>query len=454
VLRKATQLAGCTIHATDGDIGSVNTIYFDDGHWTVRYFVVDTGKWLPGRKVLISPIAIRQLNWDGWTLDVILTREQVRNSPDIDTDLPVSRQHELDYYRYYGYPHYWGGAALASGAYVAPGARTDEARGMAEIRALEQEGKSHDPHLRDVRAVNGYHIRAADGDIGHVEDFLLDDQTWRIRYLVIDTSNWLGGRRVLVAPAWVAAVSWAESKVHLLISRRAVKESPEYDATATVSRDYERALYSHYGYTGYWLDRDVDRNRDDVHKPAVADRFARLEDLRELEVAEGEPDVEGWNVVASDGPFVGRVEHLIVDRLAMKVRYLEVGLEDLVDEERDPRDVLIPVDYVNLDEPRQLVRIRTIPSVRIAGLPTFGGFPLEPEYEQRLETHFGVRTSGDAGRDIRVDYFAGTRQHGSSRPFARERSVSEPPNARHDVSRKPSRQRGQRRDANKPARKR
>lgn len=275
MLSKATELTGYAIHATDGHIGRMSTMLFDDEAWTVRYFVVDTGTWLPGRKVLIAPVAIRRADWATSSLDVTLTREQVKNSPDIDTDRPVSRRHEQDYYRYYSYPYYWSG--LLPGAYPGMATHAAEPRLVDEMPAREQGAESQESHLQDVRAVKGYHIRAADGEIGHVEDFLVDPESWTIRYIVVDTSNWLGGRRVLIAPSWVGAVSWEQSTVQVTATRQAVKDSPEYDTAAQVGRPYEERLYFHYGATGYWSPGGSDAKHA-AEGAAGSDRLSRLND--------------------------------------------------------------------------------------------------------------------------------------------------------------------------------
>jgi hypothetical protein len=245
VFRKTSQLKGCAVQATDGAIGEAVTVLFDDEAWTVRHLVVDTGKWLPGRKVLISPLSVLQVDWTDRRVQVSLTREQVKNSPDIDSDRPVSRQHESDFYRYYGYPHYWGGTGLwGSGDTAEVLARADDARAVAEMRARDMLPK--DVHLRDAAAVAGYHVRAADGEIGHVQDFLIDDRTWLIRYLVIDTSNWLGGRLVIVSPDWVSRVSWSESTVDTAAARGTIAGSPPFTDVDDLSAHYEQRLREHY----------------------------------------------------------------------------------------------------------------------------------------------------------------------------------------------------------------
>lgn len=252
MLRSLKDLQGYGIHARDGDIGSVDQFFFDDQRWTIRYLVVDTGGWLPGRRVLISPLAIEGVDWDSHHMDLSITKEQVEGSPDIDADKPVSRQYEADYYAYYGWPSYWGGGA-AWGAYAYPGllAATPPAHWpSAEERQDQQE--QGDPHLRASKEVIGYHIRATDDEIGHVEDFVVDDESWELRYLVVDTSNWWFGKKVLVAPSWVKQVSWEERQVIIDLSQEEIKNGPEWDPSVPINRQYEERLYDAYGRPAYW----------------------------------------------------------------------------------------------------------------------------------------------------------------------------------------------------------
>lgn len=243
-------LQGYAIRATDGVIGKVEDMYFDDEGWAIRYLVVDTGSWLSGRKVLISPIAIGEPDWLGQLLPVSLTKDQVEKSPDIDTRKPVSRQHEVMYTGYYGYPYYWGGIGLW-GMGVYPGGLMTAGVMDANLKARATPTPG-DAHLRGCRAVMGYHIHATDGEIGHVEDFIVDDHTWAIRYLVVNTSNWWVGHRMLVAPPWITAVDWSTSEVSVDLTRQAIKAAPPYDAVAQFTPEHEQALYKHYGRTGYW----------------------------------------------------------------------------------------------------------------------------------------------------------------------------------------------------------
>jgi sporulation protein YlmC with PRC-barrel domain len=253
MLRTAGELKGVTIDATDGDIGSVQDLYFDDHTWTVRYLVVDTGTWLPGRQVLISPFAF-QVVPGASRLRTSLTKEQVRNSPSVESDRPVDRQREIEFSQYYGYPHYWAGpyrwGELAYPALpVAPQPIAVD-REVEEMIARERE--SADPHLRSARDVMGYYIQATDGDLGHVEDFLVDADTWAIRYSIVDTRNWLPGRKVLVSPEWIQRVSWEESKVYVDLSKRHIEAAPEFDPSIPLAREHEERLYTHLGRAKYW----------------------------------------------------------------------------------------------------------------------------------------------------------------------------------------------------------
>ena len=267
MLRGLNDLEGYAIRATDGLIGHVKDYYFDDEAWVVRYLVVEAGSRLSSRKVLISPVAIGQPNWTDKVLPVSITRKQVKNSPDIDTDKPVSRQHEMEYFGYYGYyPYYWGGAGLWGGG-VYPGTMLmgadyagsggDYIMAQAEQARVAREAGQHendDPHLRSGNAVMKYYIEASDGSIGHVQGPLLDDETWAIRYLIVDTSNWWVGHKVLIAPQWIQHMSWSERTVSVNLTRQSVKDAPPYHSAVMLDRGGEMSLHKHYKRAGYWAD--------------------------------------------------------------------------------------------------------------------------------------------------------------------------------------------------------
>jgi sporulation protein YlmC with PRC-barrel domain len=230
----------------EGEIGTVKDFYFDDQYWIIRYLVAGTGRWLTGRQVLLSPYALVAVIPEKHHITVKLTKQQIESSPALSSDKPVSRQFEESYYGYYGWPMYWSGS-YAWGAYPYL-ERDDEQR-----PELTPEEKGWDPHLRSIREVSGYHIHATDGELGHVEDFVIDDETWAIRYLIVDTRNWLPGKKILIAPQWIDRVSWGESKVFINLPRATIQQAPEY-TDASLDRDYETKLHRHYGRPGYWVD--------------------------------------------------------------------------------------------------------------------------------------------------------------------------------------------------------
>jgi hypothetical protein len=247
MLNAAKTVKGYSLDGSDGKIGSIKEFYFDDQFWAVRYLVAETGKWLPGRQVLISPHALGAIDADKRVISVKLTKKQIELSPDLSSDKPVSRQFEDTYYGYYGWPTYWSGNYMW-GPY--PGLVRDSDR----VRNLPLPKDRGNPHLRSTREVTGYHISATDGEVGHVTDFIIDDETWAIRYLIVDTLNWWPGKRILLAPRWIDRVSWGESKVFVDLTRALIKDSPDYPGEYVLNRDYENGLHRHYQRDGYWVE--------------------------------------------------------------------------------------------------------------------------------------------------------------------------------------------------------
>ena len=245
MLRNASAIKGYPIAASDGRLGTVSDFLFDDASWLVRWLVVDTGKWLSGRKVLLPPSVLGHLDPNGNEFSVRLTMQQVRDSPDIDTERPVSRQIESDIYDYYGWSPYWGtgtgyvgfsfgGGHDFGGGAMAPLPYPRSRRRTEDIVAAQR--SDDDPHLRSIEAVTGYHIHASDGEIGHVEDFLVEDTDWSIHNLVIDTKNWWPGKKVLISPRSIREIDWMNMLVKLNVDRERVKDSPAYDASTAVDR--------------------------------------------------------------------------------------------------------------------------------------------------------------------------------------------------------------------------
>ena len=202
--------------------------------------------------MLISPYALVAVNKEEQYITVDLTKKQIEDSPSLNSDKPVSRQFEEEYYGYYRWPMYWVGPYVwGSYPYIV--------RDREKWEASNQGKKAWDPHLRSTHDVSGHHVQAADGEIGHVEDFIIDDETWAIRYLIIDTRNWWPGKKVLVSPQWIERVSWRESKVFVNLSRETIKQSPEYTEESLLTRDYETGLHRHYNRQGYWVDEPAPR---------------------------------------------------------------------------------------------------------------------------------------------------------------------------------------------------
>lgn len=246
MLHSARQLNGWKLATRDGGIGHAREVYFDDDRWVIRHVVADTGGWLSGRRVLISPHSVERLDAEQGELKLSLTRRQVEEAPDIETDRPVSRQQETSYYDYYGYPYYWAGSGLWGRAEYPMTADAFGGRDAAAAERVQARREAADPHLRSSDEVRGYHIEATDGDIGHIEDFLFDDRTWQIRFVVADTQNWLPGRLVLLSPESIADIDWNARHVKVKVSREAVRQSPPYERHTRLSEDQLVRVQRHY----------------------------------------------------------------------------------------------------------------------------------------------------------------------------------------------------------------
>ncbi len=262
MLRNLNDLEGYAILAVDGAIGDVKDFYIDDESWAVRYLVVETGNWFASRKVLISPISLGQADASERKLSSSITRDQVRNSPGIDTEKPVSRQHEIDYLGYYAYPLYWGGSGLWGNSthpnmmmpdFVStPSVVTPQMDDILGAGAPAIRHHADDSHLRSCNTMSSYHVHATDGEIGHVQGLLVDDATWAIRYIVVNTSNWWLGHQVIIAPEWIDDVSWSDGLVSLNLTQQKVKDAPPFDSAFRVDRMHEVSVYKHYGTMAYW----------------------------------------------------------------------------------------------------------------------------------------------------------------------------------------------------------
>jgi sporulation protein YlmC with PRC-barrel domain len=223
-------MLGFSIMAIDGELGKVRDFYFDDETWTIRYMVVQTGSWLLGRKVLISFASVKKINYELSSFLVDLNCEQVKNSPDIDIEKPVFRQHEMELHEHYMLPAYWTntpGITWGIDNYpIMQEPATEQKNEKDEDAPVPTENNQH---LRSARQIEGYLIHTVDGEIGHIKDFLVDLEKWCIVSLIVDTRNLLAGRKILLSPDKVERIEWEDSEVYVNVSRGFIIESPEFD---------------------------------------------------------------------------------------------------------------------------------------------------------------------------------------------------------------------------------
>jgi len=245
MLRSAKELTGYTLAALDDDIGKVEDLLFDDSKWTLRYLIANPGSRMSGRRVLISPIALGPAYETERKIQVDLTKDRIRNSPNIDLAQPVSEQQEMDIHSYYGWPYYGWGTGLW-GLTPHPSAEPVEPR-----LAADSEQVSLDHNLRSVDEVTGYGIRTTDGALGHVEDFVIDDSDWQIRYMVVDTKPLWLGKDVLVAPHMIESVDWDDRSVSVTLTEGQIENAPEWDGKFPIDPMYDAKLDDHYRALSY-----------------------------------------------------------------------------------------------------------------------------------------------------------------------------------------------------------
>jgi stress response protein YsnF len=252
MLKSINEIIGYTFFAKEDDVGKCKDLLFDDQLWTVRHMVADTGGWLVDKKVLVSPVMIQKTDWQTQRIFLDITKEKLEKCPSLLEDEPVSREHERKMAQVLNYPYYWADDGLwGHAAYPAVMTHIPEESALKvdeEILEERQEQDREENHLRSYQEIKGYDIEASDGNIGHVEDFILEDKTWALRYVVVDTRNWLpGGKKVLFSLNWVKKVSWEKSTFFLDISKTQVENSPEFDPEKPVNIEYETRLYDYYG---------------------------------------------------------------------------------------------------------------------------------------------------------------------------------------------------------------
>jgi uncharacterized protein YrrD len=202
MLHDLDTLVGSSLIATDGELGSVQNFLFDDQSWTIRYLVVDVGGWLARSAVVLTVKAVERPDWAQKTFHAHLTKEQVRNSPGVDMEKPVSRQQEIAMKEYLGLPDFWVDSEFGL-LYSMPPGREYPVRVKGDL------------HLRSALDLPGYKVWATDGEIGRLEGFIMNDASWHLDYLDVKAGNWLHSRSVLVPTRSVKSVSWADHRVNL-----------------------------------------------------------------------------------------------------------------------------------------------------------------------------------------------------------------------------------------------
>jgi hypothetical protein len=276
MLYSANTVKGWGLQATDGQIGKIDELYFDDGSWHIRYLVVNVGNWLKRQQVLLIPESVTMVDPESGMIGVSLTKEEVANSPDVLEQIPVSRQMEIALHRHYNWTPYWevdpvgmSGFGHGPSTIVQPyneGVRAEaevakdatvfaspeaeeEATEMAAEKEMVPSGRIHSSY-----EVQGYHIQALDGEIGHVSDFFVNGSLSQIVYLIVDTRNWLPGKQVIIPPKFARDIHWDGSKVDVALTRDEIKNAPEYieDSYSFVANGFEAELQEYYAHKGSW----------------------------------------------------------------------------------------------------------------------------------------------------------------------------------------------------------
>ncbi|MFT5208080.1 MAG: hypothetical protein ACI9CF_001848 [Candidatus Omnitrophota bacterium] len=244
MLRSVKGLIHYKIQGIDAHIGHIVDLLVDDNSWVLRYLVDDTGHFFPGRKILISPKSIGEIDSATKTTHVKLDKKQVHNSPAAESHKPVSLQKQDEIAQYFGWPlaTEW---ALAGGGVHHP-THAEEIKSWEQI--AQKVGEEKESHLRSVTEVFGYAVEALDGRAGRLEDLIIDDASWNIQYLVVDIGSTEHHKHlVMISPDWVENVDWNEALIHFHESKLKIDQSPAFDATAPVNELYEQKLYDYYG---------------------------------------------------------------------------------------------------------------------------------------------------------------------------------------------------------------
>jgi sporulation protein YlmC with PRC-barrel domain len=232
--RSLKSLSLYSLGAIDGEIGKIKELYLDDESWNIRYWVVDTGDWLPKKKVLIAVQSLLDPDWDNDIFETNLTLDQIKNSPDIDTDKPVSRQQEVKLNEHFSWQNYW---FLSS---------TDKVKAALPTEAYAN-NTAGNPHLRSSDALIGYQIQTSDGPIGHLNDFIIDTDSWSISDLVVDMGTWLSSNKVLLPVHTVGGINWFRKDINLALEMQEIKKAHPYDPNSAVNEVGDGTFLDFYG---------------------------------------------------------------------------------------------------------------------------------------------------------------------------------------------------------------
>ena len=253
MLKDITDITSLSAIAEDGEVGRVDDLLFDSGSWTIRYLVIHTGDWLTGRKVLVPPTEVQQTDWSRRRFHISMTRKQIEDGPPMATDEPVSRQQEIRLQAHFGWEPYWTGD-VPEGHFPARIPEGDEQTGDRQAESIPQEITPGDPNLRSLRETLDYHVQAIDADVGTVEGFVIDDETWVFRYLIVQSQDLKPERRLLLSFEWIDKVIWDEASFFVDMRAETIKKSPTYDPSVPIDREFEQLLHDHYQFSGYWQD--------------------------------------------------------------------------------------------------------------------------------------------------------------------------------------------------------
>lgn len=263
MLRSIAELPGSTAVGSDGTMGKVVSVYFDDVSWAVRYLGVDSGSWLKTKIVLLSPRAIKDLAAKSVYFDI--SRHKLDSCPDAATHLPVARQYEQALHDHFNWPYYWDYQTFRNAAPLAVsetgfGAQ-NRIEAVEQMRQQQIAQQGYDAHLREFDEVLHYTLSAQDGTIGHVDDFIVELPWWVIRHVVVKTKNFLPGASVLLDVRWVRQVVFEDKQLVVDVKREAVRHAPRFNPAEPVNRHYEARLYDYYGRPGYWVSEAEENSR-------------------------------------------------------------------------------------------------------------------------------------------------------------------------------------------------